>query len=79
MNSGLYSAPRYADGGLRPPFLRMDRGIYYGGPQARCRDVLEAGLGGFLGFLVGLARDGGRWAISGSHLNHFHITKFADA
>jgi len=32
-------------GGLRPPFLHLDGGIYYGGPQARCRDVLEAGLG----------------------------------
>jgi hypothetical protein len=33
-------------GGLRPPFLHLDGGRYDSGPQARCRAVLEAGLGG---------------------------------
>jgi hypothetical protein len=48
------------------------------GPQMRWRAVFEAGLG-CSWVSVGLARDGGRWAISGSHLGYLNITKLADA
>ena len=51
-------------GGLRPPFLHLDGGGYASGPQARCRAVFRAGLGGVLEFA--LCSQEVRWAVNGT-------------